>query len=122
MTYAMTLDNSWEIMNEEEMYDVNGGFSWTGFSVGTLIENFSGIAGLAAGIWFVGKKLSKQFINLGNSIKGIAAFSTVFSKVGSAFTWMGAKLSALTGNVVFGTLMILGAGTALYLLGCNKLF
>lgn len=25
MTYAMTLDNSWEIMNEEEMYDVNGG-------------------------------------------------------------------------------------------------
>lgn len=26
MTYAMTLDNSWAIMNEEEMYDVNGGW------------------------------------------------------------------------------------------------
>ena len=25
MTYAMTLDNSWELMTEEEMYDVNGG-------------------------------------------------------------------------------------------------
>ena len=25
MTYAMTLDHSWEIMSEEEMYDVNGG-------------------------------------------------------------------------------------------------
>ena len=25
MTYAMTLDNSWELMSEEEMYDVNGG-------------------------------------------------------------------------------------------------
>ena len=25
MTYAMTLDNSWEMMSEEEMYDVNGG-------------------------------------------------------------------------------------------------
>jgi len=25
MTYAMTLDNSWELMSEEEMYDVNVG-------------------------------------------------------------------------------------------------
>ncbi len=25
MTYAMTLDNSWELMSEEEMYEVNGG-------------------------------------------------------------------------------------------------
>ncbi len=24
MSYAMTLDNSWEVMNEEEMYGVNG--------------------------------------------------------------------------------------------------
>lgn len=30
MTYAMTLDNSWELMTEDEMYDVNGGVSfWT---------------------------------------------------------------------------------------------
>jgi len=27
MTYAMTLDNSWEIMSEDEMYDVNGGMT-----------------------------------------------------------------------------------------------
>ncbi|MDY0278596.1 MAG: hypothetical protein RBQ97_10995 [Acholeplasma sp.] len=25
MTYAMTLDNAWELMTEDEMYDVNGG-------------------------------------------------------------------------------------------------
>jgi len=25
MTYGLTLDNSWELMSEEEMYDVNGG-------------------------------------------------------------------------------------------------
>ena len=104
------------------MYDVNGGFSWTGFSFGTLIENFSGIAGLAAGIWFIGKKLSAQFITLGKAIKGISAFSTIFSKIGSAFTWMAAKFSALTGNVVFAALMVFGAASALYLLGCNKLF
>jgi len=42
MTYAMTLDNSWEIMSEDEMYDVNGGLSlgtWSGFlAVGYYIE------------------------------------------------------------------------------------
>ncbi|MDY0144342.1 MAG: hypothetical protein RBR97_20870 [Bacteroidales bacterium] len=50
MTYAMTLDNLWELMSEEEMYDVNGGavyisnstlvgmFSWlTSFSVTTIV-------------------------------------------------------------------------------------
>jgi len=31
MTYAMTLDNSWELMTEDEMYDVNGGVT-----VGTM--------------------------------------------------------------------------------------
>ncbi len=30
MTYAMTLDNSWELMSEEEMYDVNGGAVFLG--------------------------------------------------------------------------------------------
>ncbi len=37
MTYAMTLDNSWEIMCEEEMYDINGGTSTT------FINNISGL-------------------------------------------------------------------------------
>lgn len=55
MTYAMTLDNSWELMTEEEMYDVNGGavffqgsFSnWTaGFTIGynALLALLGGMA------------------------------------------------------------------------------
>ncbi|MFH5880853.1 hypothetical protein [Liberiplasma polymorphum] len=46
MTYAMTLDNSWELMTEEEMYDVNGG--WTK----TTTEYLSGNA---ARIWIIDK-------------------------------------------------------------------
>lgn len=34
MTYAMTFDNSWEVMTEDEMYEVNGGISfWTRLAV-----------------------------------------------------------------------------------------
>ena len=40
MTYSMTFDNSGEIMTEDEMHDVNGGFFgrgvsrfWTGVAI-----------------------------------------------------------------------------------------
>ncbi|GEM_PF-6376939 len=42
MTYAMTLDNSWELMSEEEMYDVNGGAVY--ISNSTLVGMFSWLA------------------------------------------------------------------------------
>lgn len=55
MTYAMTLDNSWEIMDEEEMYDVNGGFwgngistFWTGIAIDAAIT-VAGIGFAASG-------------------------------------------------------------------------
>ena len=39
MTYAMTLDNAWELMTEDEMYDVNGGITFEKVSVwGVLIS------------------------------------------------------------------------------------
>jgi len=38
MTYAMTLDNSWEMMSEDEMYDVNGGLSiWAKAAISAAI-------------------------------------------------------------------------------------
>lgn len=50
MTYAMTLDNSWEIMSEDEMYDVNGGETvmiyFTPTTQRAIIN--AGVAGLAA--------------------------------------------------------------------------
>jgi len=42
MTYGLTLDNSWELMSEEEMYDVNGGgiFDW---SSDKFLKNLDGL-------------------------------------------------------------------------------
>ena len=42
MTYAMTLDNSWEIMNEDEMYDVNGG-GWFSRAYDKVVKMFADI-------------------------------------------------------------------------------
>ena len=41
MTYAITLDNSWEMMSEDEMYDVNGGL-W-GWSSSKFVKNLDGL-------------------------------------------------------------------------------
>ena len=46
MTYAMTLDNSWELMTEEEMYDVNGGITSTYTTI---------LSGAAAVAWMIGQ-------------------------------------------------------------------
>jgi len=57
MTYGLTLDNSWELMSEEEMYDVNGGGSWaltfTSKTIGIAIGAVSGVfirSGVTAGL------------------------------------------------------------------------
>jgi len=43
MTYAMTLDNSWELMTEDEMYDVNGGwFNWKEALAAGIIATITG--------------------------------------------------------------------------------
>lgn len=64
MTYAMTLDNSWELMSEDEMYDVNGGFlGWSG----TKFRNNVGV--IAGAIWTAVKYL------------GIATLAASFARV-----------------------------------------
>ena len=69
MTYAMTLDHSWEIMSEDEMHDVNGG-NW-------YLDN-SQVRSLVAGVFVSGASLavniaaiksSMYFILLGVSVK-----------------------------------------------------
>jgi len=49
MTYAMTLDNSWELMSEEEMYNVNGGYYIANSAINTLVAFASGAALTTAG-------------------------------------------------------------------------
>ena len=55
MTYTMTFDNSWELMSEDEMYDVNGGLYLDQSTVdsllmgiiGTVVASPYGISGVA---------------------------------------------------------------------------
>lgn len=63
MTYAMTLDNSWELMSDEEMYEVNGGAVY--ISNSTLVGMFSWLASF--------------------SVTTIVAYATVIKTTLSAF-------------------------------------
>ena len=61
MTYAMTLDNSWELMSEDEMYDVNGGGAITISISRDLIVNVAGVlftGGTAAAMAFLAPKIA----------------------------------------------------------------
>jgi len=86
MTYAMTLDNSWELMTEEEMYDVNGGLYLNqGFVdslligiIGSVNANAFGIAGTATLV-----KGSAGFIIA--SLSPLGAAGIVIGVLGSAY-------------------------------------
>lgn len=90
MTYAMTLDNSWELMSEEEMYDVNGGGiarSTMALSIDIGIVAISLIYAVvgAAVTYFNLAKISKGLI--GNVLKAGArdALRAMISGAGRAF-------------------------------------
>ncbi|MDY0277786.1 MAG: hypothetical protein RBQ97_06850 [Acholeplasma sp.] len=76
MTYAMTLDNSWELMSEEEMYDVNGGKNHYDTMTATAAVNLLG-AGLlvwladAVGYSSAAALLAAPTLGLGSIITGI---------------------------------------------------
>ena len=55
MTYAMTLDNSWEMMSEDEMYDVNGG-SASSWDFHFTNESVVALFGAAASLGIVALK------------------------------------------------------------------
>jgi len=82
MTYAMTLDNSWEIMNEEEMYDVNGG-GWYSDKVAKVVKMFGdvvvGTLALAFGLnaaktMYAGLSLVRGFKDILTAVK-LAVFN-----------------------------------------------
>ncbi|MBV1708985.1 MAG: hypothetical protein KMY54_03920 [Erysipelothrix sp.] len=60
MTYAMTLDHSWEIMSEDEMHDVNGG--WTAYRGAAAFAQISVISGSLYGSAMASNKLTTSFL------------------------------------------------------------
>ena len=82
MTYGLTLDNSWELMSEEEMYDVNGGAVYIPNS--TLVGMFSWLASF--------------------SVTTIVAYATVIKTTLAAFvTGLSLGTAAAIGLFILGT-------------------
>ncbi len=85
MTYAMTLDNSWELMSEDEMYDVNGGQTFTGLAAWAQITEMLAVT---FGLFVLGGKLAA------------AATATVWTGIGTVIgilAAVGATASILAG-------------------------
>jgi hypothetical protein len=81
MTYAMTLDNSWELMTEDEMYDVNGGFlNFIQNAIDHAWSVFTGAVYTAVALVFkTNVAILYKMANLGYLINGFkGAVSAVF--------------------------------------------
>ncbi len=65
--FSMALDNSWLVMSEEEMYDVNGGWTETSryYDLGPTAQAFLGMSITAAGLSYAALKvLLKKVLNI----------------------------------------------------------
>ena len=94
MTYAMTLDNSWEIMNDEEMYDVNGGGSipwWAKTLVAVGIAAFVAAVVFTAGAILVAGWSAVMAIGPVSALIGVVgakvAISLFIAAVGAGTTF-----------------------------------
>ena len=89
MTYTMTLDNSWELMSEDEMYEVNGGWLVPTIEWTLNISLFAANAALNTARIF-GKKAIFNFVtkNIGSWVyTAILAFSLT-NLTGLVFKWI----------------------------------
>ena len=85
----MTLDNSWELMTEDEMYDVNGG-SASDFFLGVLASL------VATSLWEIGKwAISKGMVKTALLAAGSAA-KAVWAGISAAVAWIWNTPVALT--------------------------
>ncbi len=122
--YSMALDNSWLIMNEDEMYDVNGGWgifssSWSGK---IFEKNWKALS----------EKLMPKaagqgiFRNLCTSMKSFATFTAAYLGIGVPLNKFFAKISSISGNpfVIAGGILIaaLGVYFGIRYLGKHKVF
>ncbi|QWB99708.1 class IIb bacteriocin, lactobin A/cerein 7B family [Mycoplasmatota bacterium] len=93
MTYAMTLDNSWELMTEDEMYDVNGGYYIANSAINTLVAFAGGAALTTTGkVGYV--KLGTAFASMFVWVFGIPGIGPLLALyIGANTAHFGAKLA-----------------------------
>ena len=108
MTYAMTLDNSWELMTEDEMYDVNGGF------LGWFKEARESVIGQAIEIVYTGIRV----------VLGAKAVATlmVFAAIDKAFGAYTTALQFIWHNwqlVLAATIAFIGVALSIWYMANN---
>lgn len=80
MTYAMTLDNSWELMSEDEMYDVNGGITFGSNYIYFTYNDLAATVGAVAmgyGTFYSAASLAALFIANTAWLNGIVGVGTL---------------------------------------------
>jgi len=86
MTYAMTLDNSWELMSEDEMYDVNGGIqigsNYVYFSYNDIVIAVGTAAGSLSSfqlalLFIANTAWLNKIVGVGTAIWGLIGISAV---------------------------------------------
>ncbi len=101
MSYAMTLDNSWTIMDEEEMQDVNGGYK-----AKTGISALAAISVMIADTLDWGKA-SVALIStaVAASVTGVGALLLIGAAMLGSFTISLGVLTGLTACIALGLYM-----------------
>jgi len=102
MTYAMTLDNSWELMTEDEMYDVNGGSTQTyvgGAAVKEITNMLANVAGWATLAFKFGAFLLGGTLTFATGVGAIVAFA---SAMGLAWSLALTAINAITTIMAIG--------------------
>lgn len=101
--YSLALDNSWIIMNEEEMYDVNGGFlGWSGTKFKANMAKiaefiFKGIAAIFGSVFATGvavtlRLVAQQGMGFHTAMKQVA--TNIIKGTVSTAKWLYGVLSA----------------------------
>ncbi|MDX9691945.1 MAG: hypothetical protein RBT45_05755 [Acholeplasmataceae bacterium] len=114
MTYAMTLDNSWELMNEDEMYEINGGF--LGWKWETFRDNIIGWMESSAMVRqaMIAAGITTTYLLAAASFGFTAAVATFGTPVITAATIATGPVGLLIGG--------LGVVAAVYALGTIKIY
>lgn len=80
MTYAMILDNSWELMSEDEMYDINGGGT-----IDLLYISYNDLVGLLGAAMMSGMTVTYAYMGVhliaatvGISIPGLGLLASAY--------------------------------------------
>jgi hypothetical protein len=100
--YSLALDNSWLVMDEDEMYDVNGG------DLKNFVANVIALSATLKAFGYLGTKFGNLLKNFATSGLGgwMSKFSGTVVAKWTAFTAAHSKIVAAINTVLYATIII----------------